>query len=90
MYDRLEPFRELEYSANMELLLGTLNEQKKRKPSPIVNDMVKACLEVVYYVNGLHINRRAYEAIIREQANSNLELKIKIQELEKQLKKYEI
>lgn len=90
MYDRLEPFRELEYSANMELLLGTLNEQKKRKPSPIVIDMVKACLEVVYYVNGLHINRRAYEAIIREQAESNLALKIKIQELQEELKKYEL
>ncbi len=90
MYDRLEPYREMEYSANIEYILSILKKQKENKPSGVVDKMISACLEIVYYVNGLHINRRAYEHIISEQHQSKNALKLKIRELSEQLKDIEL
>jgi hypothetical protein len=90
MYDRLEPYKEMEYSANMEYLLSILKKQKENKPSEIVDKMISTCLEIVYYVNSLHINRRAYEHIISEQHQSKNALKIKIRELQEKLDDIEL
>jgi hypothetical protein len=90
MYDRLEPYKEMEYSANMEYLLSILKKQKENKPSEIVDKMISTCLEIVYYVNSLHINRRAYEHIISEQHQSQNALKIKIRELQEKLDDIEL
>jgi len=90
MYDRLEPYKEMEYSANMEYILSILKKQKEAKPSEVVDKMISACLEIVYYVNGLHINRRAYEHIISEQHESKNALKLKIRELQDKLEDIEL
>jgi len=84
-HDKLESFKDLEYFADMELILGTLKEQKQRKPSEIVDKMIAAALNVIYYVNNLHINRRSYEYIIEQLHDSKRELQIKIRELEEQI-----
>lgn len=89
-HDRLEPYKEMEYSANMEYLLSILKKQKENKPSEVVDKMISACLEIVYYVNNLHINRRAYEHIISEQHQSKNALKLKIRELQEQLNDIEL
>ena len=80
----------MEYSANMEYLLSILKKQKENKPSEIVDKMISTCLEIVYYVNSLHINRRAYEHIISEQHQSKNALKIKIRELQEKLDDIEL
>lgn len=90
MYDRLEPYKEMEYGANMEYVLSILKKQKEAKPSEVIDKMITCCLEIVYYVNSLHMNRRAYEHIISEQHQSKNALKLKIRELKEKLNDIEL
>ena len=89
-HDRLEPYKEMKYQANMEYLLAILKKQKENKPSEVVDNMISACLEIVYYVTNLHTNRDAYEHIIAEQHSSKRAYQLKIRELEEKLNDIEL
>lgn len=89
-FDRLEPYKDLKYSANMEYLLAILKKQKENKPSEVVDKMISACLEIFFYVNNLHINRDAYEHIISEQHSSKRAYQLKLRELQEKLNDIEL
>ena len=89
-HDRLEPYKEMKYQANMEYLLSILKKQKENKPSEIIDEMISACLGIVYYVTNLHTNRDAYEHIIAEQHSSKRAYQLKIRELEEKLNDIEL
>ena len=89
-FDRLEPYKDLKYAANMEYLLGILKKQKENKPSEVVDKMISACLEIFHYVHNLHTNRDAYEDIISEQRSWKRVYQLKIRELEEKLDDIEL
>ena len=89
-HDKLQPYKEMKYQANMEYLLAILKKQKENKPSEVVDKMISACLEIVYYINNLHTNRDAYEHIISEQHSSKRAYQLKIRELEEKLNDIEL
>ena len=89
-FDRLEPYKDLKYAANMEYVLGVLKKQKENKPSEVVDKMISACLEIFYYVHNLHTNRDAYEHIISEQHSWKRVYQLKIRELQEKLDEIEL
>jgi len=89
-FDRLEPYKDLKYAANMEYLLAILKKQKENKPSEVVDKMISACLEIFFYVNNLHTNRDAYEHIISEQHSSKRAYQLKLRELQEKLDDIEL
>lgn len=87
--DKLESYKDIKYHEDILYVLGVIKEQKKRKPSDIVDKMGTAMTDIAFYVNHLQLTRENYGAIVRELYTKILKLQDENRELKEQLEGYE-
>ena len=87
--DKLESYKDIKYHEDILYVLGVIKEQKKRKPSEIVDKMGMCLTDIAFYVNHLQLTRENYGAIVRDLHTKNLKLQDEIRELKEQLEGYE-
>lgn len=88
MPDKLESFKDIKYHEDILYVMGVIQEQKKRKPTDIINKMSKCMTDIAFYVNHLQITRENYGAIVREMHVKILKLQDEIRELREELRGY--
>lgn len=86
--DKLESFKDIKYHEDILYILGVIKEQRKRKPSEIIEKMATAATDIAFYVNHLQVTRENYGAIVRDLHIKNLKLKDEIRDLKEELKGY--
>ena len=87
--DKLESYKDIKYHEDILYVLGVIKEQKKRKPSEIVDKMGTCLTDIAFYVNHLQLTRENYGAIVRELYTKILKLQDENRELKEQLEGYE-
>jgi hypothetical protein len=70
--------------------MGLIQEQKKRKPTEMIDKMSKCMTDIAFYVNHLQITRENYGAIVREMHVKILKLQDENRELREQLDTEEV
>jgi hypothetical protein len=86
--DKLESFKDIKYSEDILYVLGVIKEQKKRKPSDIVDKMGTCMTDIAFYVNHLQLTRENYGAIVREMHTKILKLQDENRELKEELESH--
>jgi len=86
--DKLESYKDVKYHEDILYVLGVIKEQKKRKPSEIVDKMGTCLTDIAFYVNHLQLTRENYGAIVRDLHTKNLKLQDEIRELKEELRGY--
>ena len=86
--DKLESFKDIKYHEDILYVLGVIKEQKKRKPSDIVDKMGTCLTDIAFYVNHLQLTRENYGAIVRDLHTKNLKLQDENRELKEELRGY--
>jgi hypothetical protein len=86
--DKLESFKDVKYHEDILYVLGVIKEQKKRKPSDIIDKMGTCMTDIAFYVNHLQLTRENYGAIVREMHTKILKLQDENRELKEELKGY--
>ena len=86
--DKLESFKDVKYHEDILYVLGVIKEQKKRKPSDVIDKMGTCLTDIAFYVNHLQLTRENYGAIVREQHIKILKLQDEIRELKDELEGY--
>lgn len=88
MPDKLESFKDIKYHEDILYVMGVIQEQKKRKPTDIIDKMSKCMTDIAFYVNHLQLTRENYGAIVREMHVKILKLQDEIRELKEELRGY--
>lgn len=86
--DKLESYKDIKYHEDILYVLGVIKEQKKRKPSDIVDKMGTCLTDIAFYVNHLQLTRENYGAIVRDLHTKNLKLQDENRELKEELRGY--
>ena len=97
MNKKINNLKDIQYFGNIELLSSMILKAIKQKNSDQLQQMSRAITEIAFYVNGLHMDRWGYNKSLEEyRADKNRAIERarrsekKIEELEKQLKKFNI
>lgn len=97
MNEKITILKDVEYNADIELLMTTILEASKKKETPKVKAMAEALWRVYFYVHNLQEDRKMYNKAMseyREGKNRAVErarkAEKKVEELQEELKKFNI
>jgi hypothetical protein len=95
MNAKIDLLKDMEYLTDIEMLSTLILDQCKKKETPTLTEMSKAIARIFFYVNNLQMDRKMYDKAMsqyREDKNRAVlrsrKAEIKIEELERELKKW--
>tara|TARA_R100000278_G_scaffold121190_1_gene104535 strand:+ start:252 stop:563 length:312 start_codon:yes stop_codon:yes gene_type:complete len=94
MDKKIHNLKHLNYLANFDIISNILLEQQKVKPTKKVDKLIKAIIDINYYITEIYTNELYFNAALNEYRSSKLraidravKAEKKVEELEKELSK---